>query len=278
MKNNKTTFENFYNRLGLSEEPLGLFYTNNKPISGISPKPQTPVSRAAEEQGKIDWDSLSANFCCVMSKIWVARKKSTTAFFDHKRFGCYGGAFYLGFYKPYLNRLPQVISTGIPGQSRGERFVSSEEVAEKLIKKLDPPEATTRYLVVKPLSQFVQAENPELVIIFARPEVICGLNTLATFVTGDIDVLKIPSFGAGCTSVVSWPMKYLREGQRKAVIGSFDPSCRQFVKTDEVSFTVPLELFQLMVENWQHSFLDEKLWDPIKKKIEKSKRVWNEMV
>jgi uncharacterized protein (DUF169 family) len=277
MAKDETSLQNFYETLGLSEEPLGLFYTNKKPAAGISPEPQTPVSRTAEEQENIDWDSLSKNFCCVMNKIWVARRKSTTAYFDQERFGCYGGAFYLGFSKPNLKRLPKVISQGIPGISRGERFVASEEVAENLIDKLDPPKVSARYLVVKPLSHFTRDEKPEVVIIFARPEVISGLNTLALFVTSDIEVLKIPSFGPGCASVITWPMKYLKQGLLKAVIGSFDPSCRQYIKTDELSFVVPLGLFQSMLDHWQESFLNENLWNPVKKKINKSKRIWNEL-
>jgi uncharacterized protein (DUF169 family) len=272
----KISHKNFYKILGLSEEPLGMFYTNKKPVTGICPKPQTPVSRTAEEQGKIDWDSLSKSFCCVMNKIWVARRKFTTAYFDQEHFGCYGGAFYLGFSKPYLSRIPKAISTGIPGISRGERFVESEEVAKNLLEKLDPPKASARYLVVKPMSFFAQDEKPEIVIIFARPEVISGLNTLALFVTSDFEVLKIPSFGLGCASVIAWPIKYLKQGQFKAVIGSFDPSCRQYVKTDEISFVVPLKLYQRMLDRWQESFLNEKLWNPVKKKIDKSNRIWNE--
>ena len=254
MKNKNYKQKKFYKILGLSEEPLGLYYTNEKPDAGISPKPQTPVSRAADEQGKIDWDSLSKNFCCVMSKIWLARRKSTTAYFDQERFGCYAGAFYLGFSKPYVSRIPKVISTGIPGISRGERFVESEKTAEKLLEKLDPSEASARYLVVKPMSHFIQDERPDIVIIFARPEVISGLNALALFVTSDFEVLKIPSFGPGCSSVITWPMKYLKQGQLKAVIGSFDPSCRQYLKTDELSFVVPLALFHRMLDHWQKSF------------------------
>ncbi|MBN1813076.1 MAG: DUF169 domain-containing protein [Anaerolineae bacterium] len=109
-----------------------------------------------------------------------------------------------------------------------------------------------------------------MVVFFARPEAICGLLSLSTFVTNDMDAVKTPSFGPGCASIVTWPMKYLRQGQLKAVIGGLDPSCRKYIKTDEVAFAVPLELFQRMLDRWEESFLKTKYWTTVMKKIEKS--------
>jgi len=68
-----------------------------------------------------------------------------------------------------------------------------------------------------------------VVIFFARGEVIGGLNQLATFVTNDFEAVMSP-FGAGCSNLVTWPLKYLEQGRLKAVLGGWDPSDRKFFK------------------------------------------------
>lgn len=60
------------------------------------------------------------------------------------------------------------------------------------------------------------------------------------------------------------------------MIGGWDPSCRKFLKTDELSFAAPLSLFKLMLERWQESFLTTPTWDLVKKKIARSARAWGE--
>ena len=151
--------------------------------------------------------------------------------------------------------------------------MESVEAADKLLRAIDPPPAPARFLVIKPMSLFPSTVEPEIVIFFARPETISGLLSLATFVTNDIDAVKTPSFGPGCASIVMWPIKYLRQGQLKAVIGGLDPSCRKYMKTDEMSFAVPVELFRRMLGRWEESFLKTKYWTSAMKKIAGQKSV-----
>ncbi|MBW1983343.1 MAG: DUF169 domain-containing protein, partial [Deltaproteobacteria bacterium] len=106
-------------------------------------------------------------------------------------------------------------------------------------------------------------------------EVITGLNALTVFMTNDIEVVKTP-FGPGCAGIATWPFRYLKEGRLKAVLGGFDPSCRKFFKTDEVTFAVSLELFNRMLERWEETFLNEREWTTVKKKINKSRNTWND--
>ena len=269
MGGNGSVLWEFLDALGLDEEPLGMLYTDDKPLSGICPEYQKPITRKAEEQGTVDWEKAGESFSCVISKVWLARRKSTAAYFDAEHIGCYGAAYYLGFTSPHLESSARVIAAE-------ERYVESLEVADRLQRALEPPPAPARFLVIKSMSLFPSNVEPEIVIFFARPEVICGLLSLVTFVTNDIDAVKTPSFGPGCASVVMWPTKYLRQGQLKAVIGGLDPSCRKYMKTDEMSFAVPLELFRRMLSRWEGSFLKTKYWIPAMKKIARSKRAWGE--
>ncbi len=261
--------------LGLDEPPMGVFYTDEEPKDGLSPKAQTPVSREAEEKGEVDWMAVQENFSCMLGKVWQARKKKTAAYFDKERFGCLGGAFYLGFMKPYLNMHPFFISTGIEGMFEGEHYAPTPDVAAAFFEAMDPLPAPKRYCVVKPLEQFGEHETPEVVVFFARPEVIGGLSFLVAFVTEDIDAVRTP-FGPGCSGLVTWPLKYLSEGKQVAVLGGMDPSCRKFLRPDEVSFAVPYGMYEQMLERWEESFLTGETWKTVQKKIARSRKAWGE--
>ena len=272
---NEGKLADFLSALGLDEEPMGVIWTDEEPPNCISPKAQKPVSREAEEKGEIDWASIQENYACVLGIIWRARKKSSAACFDRERFGCLGGVFYLGFMKPYLNMHPPFISTGIPGIIEGELYAQSPEAAKEFFDAIDPPPAPAKYCVIKPLSHFKNDETPIIVIFFARPEVISGLKGLTAFVTKDIDSVRTP-FGPGCSDIVTWPAKYLKDKKEYAVLGGFDPSCRKFLKTDEMTFAVPYSLYQKMLDLWDKSFLTTDTWKLVKKKIERSKKTWGE--
>jgi uncharacterized protein (DUF169 family) len=261
--------------LGLAEEPMGMFYTGTQPEKGFSPKPGNLPSAEAEAAGTIDWGGLFTDFSCVIGNIWRARKQKTAAYFSRDQFGCLGGAFYLGYLKPQLNFIAAYVSSGIPNQVEGEHYLESAEVTRNFFETIDPRPAPARFCVFKPLSQYVEKERPELVTFFARGEVLGGLNQLATFVTNDFEAVQSP-FGAGCSNIVTWPLRYLAQGKLKAVLGGWDPSDRKFLKTDELTFTVPWEMFRSFAERWPESFLTTKTWAVVQKKIARSKRVWGE--
>ncbi len=267
--------EGLLEALGLDELPLGVCYRDEPPEDGISPRPQAPVSREAEERGEVDWVAVQENFACVLGVVWRARKKGTAAFFDRERFGCLGGGFYLGFIRPYLHMHPFFISTGIPGILEGERYAPTPEAAESFFKAVDPLPAPRRYCVIEPVDRFSEEDPPEAVVFFARPEAMSGLFYLVFFLTGDIDGVRTP-FGPGCSYLVTWPLRYLAEGRRCAVMGGLDPSCRKFLKTDEMTFTVPWSLYREMLDRWPGSFLTTKTWETMRRKIARSRKAWGE--
>lgn len=267
--------QEFFNVLEVTEEPMGMIYTDKQPAEGISPK-EGPLPTVEDEAAdRVDWPSINANWTCVIGVLWRARKKKTLAYFDNKRFGCLGGAFYLGFLKPQLEAIAHYVSSGIPGQLEGEHYLESPEVTKHFFHTIDPRPAPARFCVFKPLSLFGEGETPELVVFFSRPESIAGLHQLATFVTNDFEAVMSP-FGAGCANIVTWPVRYLSQGKLKAVLGGWDPSDRKFLKTDEITFSMPFELFSRMVQRWPESFLRTATWDAVRKKAEKSRRVWGE--
>lgn len=264
---------NFLTLAGLDEEPMGLHYTDEKPVEGFSPKPNDLPTREKEVKNAIDWQAVFGQFSCVMGHIWRARKKRAVAYFSAEQFGCPGGAFWLGFNKPQAETIIRYVSTGIPNWTEGERYCDSPDALRRIFEFVDPRPAPKTYCVVKPISRFSGAEAPELVIFFARPEVLSGLHQLAAFVTNDPEVVASP-WAAGCGSIAVWPLHYLARGQHRAVIGGWDPSARKFYKTDELSFTVPFGMFEQMLDRYQESFLTTKTWATVQKKILRSQNAW----
>ena len=271
---NFTNLPGLLETLGLNEEPLGLFYTNAEPAEGTTPRPMDTPTREKEIAQQIDWQAVFGNFSCALGHIWRARKKKQAAYFSAEQFGCPGGAFWLGFIKPQTEAIISYVSTGIPGAFEGELYCDSPDELRRIFSEVDPRPAPAKYCVIKPLSLFSEQENPELVIFFARPESLSGLHQLATFVTNDPEVVASP-WSAACGGLAAWPLHYLAKSQNRAVISGWDPSARKFFNTDELSFTVPLAMFEQMLERYEQSFLSTKTWGVVQKKIARSNKAWS---
>ena len=145
----------------------------------------------------------------------------------------------------------------------------------RIFEYVDPRPAPKTFCVVKPLSRFTADEEPELAVFFVRPESLSGLHQLATFVTNDPEVVASP-WGAACGNIAVWPLKYKMQGKNKAVLGGWDPSARKFLKTDELTLSVPLEMFNNMLERFETSFLKTDTWETVQKKIQRSNKAWGE--
>ena len=272
--NQQSDLGKFLQVLGLTEDPVGIFYTDKKPAEGFSPKPMELPSREREIKNEINWQTVFGNFSCVLGNIWLARKKKRAAYFSAEQFGCPGCAFWLGFMSPQSETITHYVSTGIPGKMEGEFYCDSPDEFRRIMNCIDPPAAPAKYCVAKPLGLFTADEKPDIVAFFARPESLCGLHQLATFVTNDYEAVASP-WGAACTNLVTWPYKYLAAGKNKAVLGGWDPSARKFFKTDELSFTVPYKMFGQMLNRYTESFLMTGTWSTVYKKIERSNEAWS---
>lgn len=274
-QNIKKSLPDFLDTLGLDEQPMGIFYTDDKPDEGFSPVPMDLPTREKEIRNEVDWQMVFSRFSCALGKIWLARKKQTSAYFSAEQFGCCGGAFYFGFLNPLPETICNYLSTGIPNRMNGEHYCDSPDNVKRIYASLELTPASGKYCVFKPINKFKKNENPALVSFFARPEALAGLHQLATFVTNDPEVVASP-WSAACGSLVIWPLHYLSKGLNKAVVGGWDPSARKFFKTDELSFTIPFGMFTEMVNRFDESFLKTPTWENVKKKISRSKKAWKE--
>ncbi len=240
--------------LGNLEEPLGIAYVDQPPANALTPS--------------------SGGHACIINYARMARSKKTPVYFSAEVQGCRGGWAYLGFTLPPPAGIAEFVTTGWPGQE-GERYMPAPESMHRFFEVMGLQPAPAPYCVIQPLSLFTPEQNPLFVIFNCRGEVLTGLCQLAYFTLDDHDAVALP-FGAGCTNIISWPMYYKQRGIRKAVLGGVDPSCRPYMKVDELSFTVSAEVFAAMLEAAPRSFLPSKTWSGVRKKIEKSKKAWNE--
>ena len=263
--------------LGLNEEPFGVYYDDTLPEKAYGPKPGVPISRELEDEGKVNIQEVFKSFSCVMGNIWLARKKHCAAYLSPEEYGCPGGAFYCSMMKPNLRFIEYYVTTGFSGTPlHGERYLPSPESMREFLGKVDPRKAPAKYCIFKPLSLFVENEDPEFIIFFARPETLSGLFTHTVFTTGDVECVASP-FGAGCTNIVAWPLYYEAKGMEKAVIGGFDPSARKFMKTDELTFTVPWSLYKKMLAKLPDSMFNvDGAWSDVRKKVTRSAKAWGE--
>ncbi|WP_321493321.1 DUF169 domain-containing protein [uncultured Desulfobacter sp.] len=249
----------FLDILGLDGPVMGLFYTDQIPESGITPKPMTHIDLLSPDgDHEINWSS------CLLSKVRYARRKMCPAFFDKEHYGCLGAAFFTGFKPFYESFEPALISSGIQGQMQGERYVDCVDTGKRIYDSFKPPGADAAVLVIQPLDLFASGNRPEIVLLFPNRDSLIGLNALTVFVTGNPDAVKIP-FGMGCAALVSWPRKFKRKGDRVAVIGGFDINGIKYFKKGEFSFAVSYDLFLQMVDAWPDSMVGTRAWKRLKK-------------
>ena len=128
----------FCDILGLSEEPLGMHYTPRPPERACRRQPAILPTADMEAAGEVDWEATFANFSCVIGVLWRARKSGKPAYFDQTRFGCLGGAFYLGFNKPQLEFITHYVSTGQPGVMEGECYLDSPATVRRFFESSTP--------------------------------------------------------------------------------------------------------------------------------------------
>ncbi len=260
--------------LGHDEAPFGLCCTDVKP-EGYGPKPGEIFTREREAAGEIDWRKAFENFTCLCGSLWLARRKRLAAWISHEECGCMGGGFYAGLYSPYMEMNVLYVSTGIPGAGiEGEHYLPSPESMRAFMDDSAPPPASGKYCVLKPLEHFAGSEKPLSVTFFARPEVLTGLHALANYAAGHHNAVVSP-FGAGCTNIIAWPLVYERRGIECAVLGGFDISARKFMKTDELTFSMPLAFYRKMLDAMDTSALPRHTWETTRKKVLRSRRTWD---
>ncbi|MDI6754018.1 MAG: DUF169 domain-containing protein [Thermodesulfobacteriota bacterium] len=251
MKVDVKEYERFYDRLGLKEHPLAVFYSDEEPTQGIRPK----------ELGRE----------CILALLKRARHHGETVYFDEKHTGCPGGAYYMGFRPTPMPNIEYFLSCGIPGEMEGERYIKTPEIAREYFASTKPRKAPAKYAIFKPLNKLAAAEEPEVIIFFASPDVLSGLVVLTGYASERGDAIRLP-FSSGCGSILTHPLKEGEKEKPQAILGMFDVSARPFVEPDTLTLAMPPKLFHALLTNQDESFLITKSWEKVRERINKGEK------
>jgi hypothetical protein len=225
--------------------PIGYYYTDY--IEEDTPDAQTNQQRC-----------LIGN----LNKVWEGK----VFIYSVNSPGCSGGKRYSGFSQNIRPDFEYFLSCGIPGEIEGERYKKSPELVRHHLENHPPFEAPGKYLVFKRWDQFKENEQPVVAIFLAKPDVLSGLFTLANFDRPD-SLGVIAPMGAGCASIINYPMEESRSTSPRCILGMFDVSARPFVPVKELTFSIPIKKFESMVKNMDESFLITGSWKKIRNRI-----------
>jgi len=73
--------------------------------------------------------------------------------------------------------------------------------------------------------------------------------------------------GAGCASMIGYPLEQADMDKPRCVLGLFDVSARPQVGRDELTFTIPFKRFQQLVGYMDESFLVTGSWEKVRERI-----------
>jgi hypothetical protein len=207
---------------------------------------------------------------CLVCDLYKVRKGSSL-FFDEASVSCSGGKIYAGFEKKRSPEFRYFLSYGKEGVIRGERYKKTPEIVDETVRRMESLPSEGKGLLFRRWDKLGEDDRPQVVIFFARPEVISGLFTLANFDRVDPGVMC--PFGSGCSSIIYYPWLEEQKEDPLSVLGMFDPSARKCVEPDILTFSVPMKKFTLMIADMEESFLITETWETVKKKIRQSNAV-----
>ncbi len=180
--------------------------------------------------------------------------------------GCSGGKRYTGFSHSLRPNFEYFLSCGIPGELEGERYKRDPALVKQYLLQHPPFEAPANYLVFKRWDKLDSTDDPNAVIFFATGDVLSGLFTLANYDVAEPDGVITP-MGAGCASIIGYPLEQAALPNPRCVLGMFDVSARPHVGRDELTFSVPIQRFKQMVGYMNESFLITNSWEKVKSRL-----------
>jgi uncharacterized protein (DUF169 family) len=236
------------------------------------PGAELPITfEVGENTGTTEKAKTPVNWRCFICDLARVRK-GTSLVFDRTSITCSGGLLYMGFETQRSEHFRYFLSTGKPGVVEGERYKKSPEIVDEVTARHVSLPVEGKSYTFKRWDKLAAEDNPDVVIFFARPEVLSALFTLANFDQSDPEGVICP-FGSGCSSIIHYPRLEQKRDNPRAVLGMFDPSARSCVPVDILTFAVPMKKFEKMIASMEESFLITKTWEKQKAKIARSNAV-----
>jgi hypothetical protein len=180
--------------------------------------------------------------------------------------GCSGGKRYSGFSHSLRPNFEYFLSCGIPGELEGERYKRDPDLVKEYLLQHPPFEAPGKFIVFKRWDKLAPEDEPVAVIFFGTGDVLSGLFALANYDVADPDGVITP-MGAGCASIIGYPLEQAKLEKPRCVLGMFDVSARPQVGRDELTFSIPMQRFMQMVGFMDESFLITNSWEKVKTRL-----------
>ena len=222
----------------------------------------------SNEAGSAEMVKTPSGHQCIIG-VLSRVQKGTSLCFNVNSVGCAGGKRYLGFTHELMPDFEYFLSCGIPGKLEGERYKKTPELVKEVMKKMPTFKAPAQFILFKRWDKLEPADNPEVVIFFAQPDVLSGLFTLTSFDEADPNGVFAP-FSAGCGSIVQYPYLERDSNRPRGVLGMFDVSARPFVPKETLTFALPMIKFLRMIENMEESFLLTASWKKVQDRLTRS--------
>jgi uncharacterized protein (DUF169 family) len=228
--------------------PIAFYYTDNAD--------EAPIHRITEGQ-----------HCFINDLLAIRQGKALS--FDTKSIACFGGKRYLGFSQAIMPNFEYFLSCGIPGKLEGERYKKTPELVRELFQNVPTFTAPGKFIVFKRWDLLKEEDQPQVVIFFSPPDVPSGLFTLAIYDEPTNEAVYCP-MGAGCGTIVQYPLNEAQSTRPRAVLGMFDVSARTGVDAKSLTFSIPIQKFERMVDDMDESFLTTGSWQKVKARLNQS--------
>ena len=222
--------------------------------------------------GKVEKAPAPKGWRCLICDLTRIRNGIPLAF-DNESLTCPGAKFSLGYTEERPPEFRYFLSYGKPGVVEGERYKRTPEIVDEATRQRFRIPAEGKCYTFKRWDLLTADDEPEVVIFFARPEVLSGLFTLANFDETDPNGGVFCPFGSGCGSIIYHPWLEQQKEHPRAVLGMFDPSSRPCVPSDVLTMSIPMKKFEKMVGYMEESFLITPAWEKVMRKIKRSREI-----
>ena len=229
---------------GNAELPITFYYSTD---DGGAEKAEKPKGRSC--------------LICELAKVRGGR----SVFYNIESLACGGARRYLGYTDKMRPGFEYFLSCG-NDQMEGERYIKTPEMVKEFMRNQKTLPIEGKNIVFKRWDNLTENDNPDVVIFFAKPDVLSGLFTLANFDQTDPNGTITP-FAAGCGSIIHYPYLESMSERQRAVIGMFDPSARPCVPENTLTFAVPMKRFERMISYMEESFLITETWTAVRSRI-----------
>lgn len=181
--------------------------------------------------------------------------RGTALAFDPENLGCFGAM--KSIYGGYNEEAEVKLLVEI------ERFKKDRECVRSMCSVNPQASPRGRYIIFKPWETLTEEDHPEVICIFAKPDMISALHTWASFDISRLDNVIVPH-GAGCEVMLTFAFAETGNEHPRCILGGMDTAMRSCLKQDIQTFSIAYKRFEQMISFAEKTFLDTYIWQPLK--------------